>query len=468
MVEKWIARLGAFSVSDGANLMAIWTELRAKGQSLVWQILETLDQKSGEELRPSRALPIKRQLRIVGLAGAGAFAVVLFSMGANWLIPAMASQSHPAGVPVYGVFKPSPEQLASLTVAPVKRMIFKAQVITDGTIAVDDDLATPVYSPFSGRVTKLIAKAGDYVKAGTPLMVVEASEFVQVQNDLITAVSALNSARAQLNLAQTNEKREHELYDSRGAALKDWQQSQSDLATATGNYHSSEIALASVRNRLKIFGKSDAEIAALQRASIARSSNPEAVIAAPIDGTVIQRQVGVGQYIQAASSNPVYTIGNLSIVWLVASVREADAPLIQMGDRVDVRVLALPGRVFSAKISYIASSIDPNTRRLAVRADIPNPDGALKPAMFANFTIVTGQDSATPGVPQSAIVYDGDTARVWELSRKGELVSRQIQLGKTNGDMMEVLAGLAPGAKIVTRGAIFIDRAATGNSTNDD
>jgi membrane fusion protein, heavy metal efflux system len=468
MLEKRIAQAWRILGMRWRESKVVWTQLRAKGLSFVWQVLEALDLKSAEQLWASRALPIKRQLRIVGLAGAAALIVILFSMGANWLIPAMASQSHSAGVPVYGVFKPTPEQLASLTVAPVKRMIFKAQVVTDSTIAVDDDIATPVYSPFSGRVTRLIARAGDDVKAGAPLMAVEASEFVQVQNDLITAVSALNSARAQLNLAQTNEKREHELFDSRGAALKDWQQSQSDLATATGNYHSAEIGLASVRNRLKIFGKSDAEIAALQRASIARSSNPEAVIPAPIDGTVIQRQVGLGQYIQAASSNPVYTIGNLSTVWLVASVREADAPLIQMGDTVEVRVLALPGRLFTAKISYIASSIDPNTRRLAVRADIPNPDGALKPAMFANFTIVTGQDSATPGVPQSAIVYDGETARVWELSRNGELVSRQIQLGKTNGDMMEVVAGLAPGARIVTRGAIFIDRAATGDSNSDD
>lgn len=328
MVDKRIAQAWRVFGVTWRESQAIWTELRTKGLSLIWQILETLDQKSGEELRPLRALPIGRQLRIVGLIGAGTLVVILVSIGANWLIPAMASQTHSAGVSVYGVFKPTPEQLASLTVAPVKRMIFKAQVVTDGTIAVDDDIATPVYSPFSGRVTKLIAKAGDRVKAGAPLMAVEASEFVQVQNDLITAESALNSARAQLNLAQTNEKREHELYDSRGAALKDWQQSQSDLATATGNYHSAEIGLASVRNRLKIFGKSDAEIAALQHASIARSSNPEAVIPAPIDGTVIQRQVGLGQYIQAASSNPVYTIGNLSTVWLVASVREADAPLI--------------------------------------------------------------------------------------------------------------------------------------------
>jgi membrane fusion protein, heavy metal efflux system len=277
-------------------------------------------------------------------------------------------------------------------------------------------------------------------------------------------VSGLHSTTAQLNLAVTNEKREHQLFDARGAALKDWQQSQSDLATAQGNYRTAMIALAAVRNRLRIFGKSDAEIAAMERAPIGRQTTPDAVVSAPIDGTVILRQVGLGQFIQSGASNPVYSISNLSTVWLVANVREVDAPYIKVGDPVNVRVLAVPNRVFRAKITYVAPSIDPATHRLQVRADVDNPDGLLKPQMFASFSIITGQDEAAPAIPQSAIVYEGETARVWVQGKDGRLGLRIIRVGRNDGDEVEALSGVRAGEKIVTGGAIFIDRAASGES----
>jgi cobalt-zinc-cadmium efflux system membrane fusion protein len=187
-------------------------------------------------------------------------------------------------------------------------------------------------------------------------------------------------------------------------------------------------------------------------------------VAAPIDGTVILRQVGVGQFIQSGASNPIYSISNLSTVWLVANVREVDAPYIKLGDPVNVRVLAVPNRIFRAKITYVAPSIDPATHRLQVRADVDNPDGVLKPQMFAAFNIITGQDEAAPAVPQSAIVYEGETARVWVQEKDGRLGLRIIRIGRSDGDDMEALSGLRAGEKIVTGGAIFIDRAASGAS----
>ena len=143
-------------------------------------------------------------------------------------------------------------------------MTFRPERVTEGNIAVDDDLTTPVFSPYSGRVIKLIAKLGDHVERGAPLMAVEATEFVQAQNDLITAASTLKTARSQLSLAQAAEQRQHLLFLGKGAALKDWQQSQADLATAQDNVRAQQIALSAVRNRLRILGKSDAEIARIE------------------------------------------------------------------------------------------------------------------------------------------------------------------------------------------------------------
>jgi membrane fusion protein, heavy metal efflux system len=326
-------------------------------------------------------------LIVAGIFGLGSFMSRFSTARANAATAEPQSETKP------GTFRPTDAQWENLKIVPVQLTSFRTEHTTEGKIANCDDATTPVFSPYSGRVIKLFVKAGDYVKQGAPLLAVEASEFVQGQNDLISAVCALHTARAQHDLAQTNEKRQHDLYDSKGGALKDWQQSKVDLATAEGNFRSAEIALAAVRNRLRILGKNDAEITAIENAPDRLTMSPEAMVYAPIAGTVTQRQVGLGQYITSASnggSNPVFSIGDMSKIWLLANVREADAPSMRLGHPVEVHVLAFPGRLFNAKITYVATAIDPNTHRLPIRAEVENPDGALKPEMFANFSIITG------------------------------------------------------------------------------
>src|SRR5215471_13343676 len=361
-----------------------------------------------------------------------------------------------------GTFRPTQQQWRSLKLEAVTMLAFRPEQVTEGTIAVDDDLTTPVFSHYSGRVTKVIAMLGDIVEPGAPLFVIHASEFVQAQNDLITALANLQSARSQLKMAQTTEKRTHELYLAQGGSLKDWQQAQTDLITAQNTVRADEIALHAVRSRLRILGKTDDEIASLE-AQPTQKLNPVATVTAPIGGTITQRQIGVGQYINSeanGASNPVYTISDLSTVYLIANVREVDAPLMRTGLPLEVHVLAYPDRLFKGKISLVAPSIDPNTHRLPVRAEVENADGALKPGMFANFSIITGQVSTAPAVPPSALVYEGERARVWVAGDGGSLALREIRTGRSGDGMVEVLAGLSPGERVVTSGTVFIDRAA--------
>ena len=359
-----------------------------------------------------------------------------------------------------GTFKPTDEQWKALEVAPVELVTFHSENVTEGSISNDEDLTTPVYSPYSGHVVKLVAKLGDHVEHGDPLFAVEATEYVNAANTLITAVAAANTARSQLAQAEINEKRAHELYLAKGGALKDWQQSQTDLASAQNTLRSADIALAAARNQLRILGKSNDEIATLEAAPT-QQLDPVAVVSAPIDGTVTQRQVGVGQNIQSISNgagNPVYTLGNVSTVWLIAEVREEDVSLMHLGAPVTVRVPAYPGRVFKAKISWVAVSLDPNMHRLPVRADVENPDGALKPMMFANFSIMTGQDAAEPAVPQSAVIYEGDQARVWVAGNDKTLALRRVKVGRTQNGLVEVLSGLSAGERCDARHPLYRPR----------
>jgi membrane fusion protein, heavy metal efflux system len=361
-----------------------------------------------------------------------------------------------------GTFRPTQQQWRGLKLQPVATRTFRPEQVSEGSIAVDDDLMTPVFSHYSGRVIKLIAMLGDVVEPGAPLFVIHASEFVQAQNDLITALANLTAARSQLTMAQTTEKRAHELYLAQGGALKDWQQSQTDLITAQNTVRADEIALHAVRSRLRILGKSDKEIASLE-VEPTQKLDPVATVTAPIGGTITQRQIGVGQYINSeanGAANPVFTISDPLTVYLIANVLEVGCALIRVGLSLEVHVLAYPDRIFKGKISWVAPSIDPNTHRLSARADVENPDGALKPGMFANFSIITGEASTVPAVPQEAIVYEGEKARVWVVGAGDTLALREIGTGRISNGMVEVLAGLSAGEKVVTSGTVFIDRAA--------
>jgi len=358
-----------------------------------------------------------------------------------------------------GAFRPSDTQWTSLRLTPVRQVAFRDERATDGKIAINEDTTTPVFSPYSGRVTRLVAKPGDQVERGAPLFAIDASEFVQGQNDLVTAVAGVEKARARLALAQTVEKRQRDLLAIRGGALKDLEQAQSDLVSAQGDLRSAEIALAAARNRLRILGRSDEEIARLETVD---RIGAESLVAAPIAGTVIQRKVGLGQYITVGASDPVFTVGDLSTVWLVANVRESDAPRMKVGASVEVSVLAYPGRVFNARLAYVAPALDPNTRRLPVRAEIENPGRELLPEMFASFRIVSGDSRLMPAVPQEAVVYEGAQARVW-VARPNEktVVTRPIEVGATTNGLVEVRKGVSVGDTVVASGTLFIDRAAT-------
>lgn len=414
--------------------------------------------------RPSSPQTLGWPTQLLLLVGLALLAAGVFGVLSRAGVTGSPAPDAPKPAAAPGTFRPTAAQWASLSIEPVQHLTFHASRETDGKIAINDDTTTPVFSPYSGRVTELFVRAGDEVEAGAPLLRVAASEFVQGQNDLLSALQALNTARAQLRLTTQNEERQRALYEANTAgALKDWQQAQTDLEAARSAARTAEIALAAVRNRLHILGKNDAEIAALETTP---RMDPEAIVRAPIGGTILQRQVGLGQYINSATNgaaNPIFSIGNLSTVWLVANVRELDAPLMRRGEAVEVRVLAYPGRVFRAKLAHVAPSVDPNTRRLLVRAEVENPDGALKPEMFASFRIITGADSLAPAIPEAAVVYEGEAARVWVAGSDKSLAARAIRVGRISDGQVEVLAGLRPGEMVVTSGSLFIDRAAKGD-----
>ncbi|HXB77536.1 MAG TPA: efflux RND transporter periplasmic adaptor subunit [Bradyrhizobium sp.] len=400
---------------------------------------------------------ILRRLAVV-LAITAAVGLGLFG-AARVLFPNAKSvetaDSAKAKLPFY---EPSRAEWASLTIEPVSERVFRAEHITEGKIAVNEDSSTPIFSPYAGRVIRLLVKPGEKVEQGQPLFIVEATDTVQGLNDFITALSALNSARSKLKLAEIVEKRQNDLYQGKAVPLKDWQQAQNDLTTAQNDMRSAETALEAAHNRLRILGRSEEQITSFEQT---RQISADTPIYSPLAGTVVQRKVGPGQFVNSGASDPVFVIGDLSTLWLLAFVRESEASDIRVGQEIAFSLLALPGSQYKARIDYVAPAIDPATRRLLVRATIDNKDGLFKPEMFANVTIFTGGDHPSVAVPKKALIYEGQHVRLWVAHDK-TIELRDIETGLSNGDFVEARTNLKPGEKIVTRGSLFIDRAASG------
>ena len=410
----------------------------------------------------ARALPARVQVLVV--------AVLVFAAGAGvWVAKSRTNSDvrdpdRAALSPSKkgaGVFYPTAAQWATLTVEPVQQRVFRAEHVTEGKIAVDEDRSTPIFSPYAGRVLKLFVKPGDTVTVGQPLFTVQAADMVQAQNDFISAATALNKARSAQNLAEIIDKRQRLLYEGKAVPLKEVQNARAALDAAENDVRSADVALEAARNRLRILGKTDQEITDFQEKG---TIDPSTLITAPIAGTIVQRKVGPGQYVGSGQSDPVFIIGDLSTVWIVAYIRETEAPLVHVGQPIYFTVLAYPDRAFPASISYVAAALDPTTRRLLVRATVNNAEGLFKPEMFASVKILTGEGDNAVAVPRDAIIHEGDTARVWVVREKDDekaIELRRIKVGLTNGNLVEALKGLGPGDRVVTKGSLFIDRVAS-------
>jgi cobalt-zinc-cadmium efflux system membrane fusion protein len=358
------------------------------------------------------------------------------------------------------VFYPTAAQWTALTVEPVQQRVFRSEHVTEGKIAVDEDRSTPIFSPYVGKVTKLFVKPGDTVTVGQPLFTVEATDMVQAQNDFIAAATGLNKARSALNLAQIIDKRQRLLYEGKAVPLKEVQNARAALDAAENDVRSAEVALEAARNRLRILGKTEEEITEFQEKG---TINPATAISAPLAGTIVQRKVGPGQYVGSGVADPVFIIGDLSTVWVVAFVRETGAPMVHIGQPIQFTVLAYPDRTFLANISYLAAAFDPTTRRLLVRATINNADGLFKPEMFASVKILTGEGDTAVAINRDAVLYEGSAARVWVVGDDNKAIElRRVKIGLTDDNMVQVVEGLAPSNRVITKGSLFIDRVAAG------
>jgi cobalt-zinc-cadmium efflux system membrane fusion protein len=337
------------------------------------------------------------------------------------------------------------EELKTIKVEEIGDRVFSITRETVGNIDFNQDNSLQVFASYPGRITKLLAKAGDDVRKGQELFYIDSP-------DLTTAEGTLIQTAAQLELTTKALKRAQELFASKGAAQKDVEQATSDHKTAEGNHQAA-------RNAVRIFGKADAEMNQVIATHRIDSQMP---VPSPMDGRVTARNAAVGLYVQPGNAPAPYTVSDISTMWMLANVPEADIPLLRLGQEVDVKVMAFRDRIFAGKIVNIGASVDPGTHRIQVRSEVADPRHELRAQMFATFVIRTGEEVRSPAIPEGGVVREGDgTMTAWVTSDGHRFTKRSIKIGLQQDGFDQVLDGLKPGERVATDGAVFLSNALT-------
>jgi len=327
-------------------------------------------------------------------------------------------------------------------------------IAATGKILVPEDRVAVIGPVNEGRIVRLYAGQGTRVRKGQKLADLESADIDQAEADYLKALAdyenALRSSAAEVKLAQESYDRNKQLYEQRVTAGKNLQSAEHDLEVAKAARESSvngtKAALTAARRHLLILGISDATIDALaKKTDLAATFS----LKSPIDGIVVERNATVGASVGTDAN--LFKIIDLSRVWIDADVFEKDLPRVRPGQEVKLTFTAFPQSTFTGRVIFINSVIDPDTRTVKVRTEVANPDGRLKPDMFANVQIVTDMNRAAISIPQSAVLNDDGKAIVFVVDGNG-YKKRQVQAGIQNNDRVEIIDGLNTGDKVVVKG----------------
>ena len=332
------------------------------------------------------------------------------------------------------LFSVPEDQMSHVQIVTVGQQSFSMTLRLPGSVAYNAFQTTPVITQVSGPVTQVLVYPGQTVRAGQPMLYVSSPDYAQLRSSYL-------KARDAYTLAQTNLERDQDLYTHHAVAQMDLLQAQSARNQAMADLQASEQAL-------QVIGIHDPTRLADGPAS---SRIP---LLAPIAGEVVERMVQPGQVIQAGSTQ-AFTISNMSTVWVLANVYQNDLSHIHMGDQATVETDAFPAK-FHGRISYIAPSLDPDTRTLKVRIVTNNPQGMLKKDMYVTAIVQSGVTKALTIPDDSVLRNDVNEPFVYVLSGTHQFSQRLVTIGQSENGQTQILSGLNEGDKVAGNGSLFL------------
>ena len=337
------------------------------------------------------------------------------------------------------LFSVPQEQMAHLQVVSVEKSALPRVLRLTGAVAYNAFKTTPVFSAIGGPVHELLVAPGETVRQGQPLLTVNSPDYS-------AARSAYIKARTAFLLADKFYTRAQDLLSHGAIAEADFQQAESNRNQAQADLQSTEDAL-------RVLGVNDPE-------SLAKNppkTTSQIPVLAPVGGEIVERLVGPGQLLQAGATQ-VFTISDMSAVWVLVNVYQGEVAFVHPGDTVEITTDAYPD-TFHGRISYIASALDPATRTLQARIATENPGKRLKKDMYVTASVNAGAIANALTVPDAAVLRDAENqpfVYVQSAVKQNEFARRSVQLGDSHAGRTQITDGLKESEHVVGDGSLFL------------
>jgi cobalt-zinc-cadmium efflux system membrane fusion protein len=417
-------------------------------------------------------LPIGKRRLLLNVATVGFALVAGFAAGHS--LPSV-SIAVPVSAP--SVAAADPQLPATIVVSEPKLSNMQLQieeakagplvraVSATGSVGYDQLRLARIRPVARGRIEALDVTAGDRVVAGQRLAILDNFDLSAAHSKVLSAEAALNQAKAQLRAANA-------AYDRAASLIRNDLVTQAELEARRATAATMEADLRTKEAELRQYQEEEARLMPVRAAAADTNSSDDqptldarGAIVAPFAGVVDSISVANGEIVDPAT--PIFTVSDLSTVWVQADVAERDLGTVKVGDAVEVRVSAFPGRVFAGRVTYIPDQIEPATGMAKVRCEVPNLDGALRVNMFAGVSILSPQDGNAVLVPSSSLQEINKQSVVFVPTGDGQFVWRPVHTGLVANGKAEVTSGLAAGTPVVGEGSYWL-KAALMQSTIPD
>ena len=327
------------------------------------------------------------------------------------------------------------EQMQHVQVLTVQPTTLTRSLRLTGAVAYNSFRTTPVITQVSGPVSRIVVVPGQKVNQGDPMLYVASPDYSQLRTNYLKAKDAYA-------LAQKAYARAQDLYQHHAIAEQNLEQAQSAEVQAGGDLVAAQAAL-------KVMGVTDPD------ALVKAPPSFEVPVKAPIRGLVVEQDVSAGQLIQPGSTQ-CFMISDISTVWVLVNVYQKDLPYVRVGDAVTIQTDTYP-EVFHGRISYVAASLDPNTRTLPARIETNNPGEKLKKDMYFVATVNAGTIPNAIALPDAAVLRDSENQPfVYAAASANQFGRRSVTLGESLNGQTEITSGLKAGDQVIGNGSLFL------------
>lgn len=352
--------------------------------------------------------------------------------------------------------EPAAQHHVGMKIAPAKMSQLNEYLQVTGTVQPVDSRVSQVRSLARGRLIEVRAKVGDRVRAGQELARIDNLEAGELAAQLASARADLQRYKVLLAAQAKQVDRNQKLSEIGAAPHKDYEQSRAEYQALEESQRSQEAVIAGLTARLRRFGKSGSD----------PSTSVETLIAAPFDGIVIKAVTAPGEVVE--TSTELFTVADISRVWVQAEVYEKDLGRLQVGQSAIIHVDTYPDESFAGKVTYISDALDPQTRTAKVRCEAANDRFRLKLDMFATVQLPTTFSRETVAVPLGAIQQLDAKTVVFVQRSVNQFEAREIKLGKNVNGQVEVLAGLRESEPVVIVGAFHLKSIVAGKDLGEE